>query len=878
MKRANFVWAIQLFATTLLLSVFLLSQSKPFAVANSSAGVVSAMSTPADAKTQGNILDSYGRLPLSFEVNHGQSDARVKFLSRTGGYSLFLTADEAVLTFGEKKSSPQGLKPASLTGLSAPFPKSAPGAILQQAGMGRASSLQKKERTQRQIAGGVLRMKVRGANPAAQVTGLDEMAGTSNYFIGNDPAKWRTHVPTYAKVKYEGIYSGIDLVYYGNQRQLEYDFIVAPGADPRRIAMDVRGAKRIRRDGKGDLVFKVGGGQIRWHKPVAYQEKDGTRQLVAASYAITNTNRVAFEVAKYDAHRTLYIDPLIYSTYLGGSGDDRGSGIAVDGAGNAYVTGITDSTDFPTNNPFQPFGGGSDVFVTKINPSGTALVYSTYLGGSAQDGGSGVALDSEGNAYVTGFTQSLDFPVTPGAFQMTLNGSESAFVTEINATGSALVYSTYLGGTSPAYANGIAVDSSGSTYVVGDGGSGFPVTTGAFQTGPSNYLSPFVSKLNSAGSALVYSTFVDGGAYYNTIGNENGAGIAVDNSGNAYIVGSTESPSFPVTPGAFQTVCNGIGHYYQCVDAFVTKLNANGSGLVYSTFLGGEGGSRGNHGVAIAVDSSGNAYVTGQTASWTFPLTPGAFQTAYHSHGDAFVTKFNSTGSALIYSTYLGGGGYDQGQSIAVDGSGNAYVTGVTNSPQFPTTPGSVQPACALRNNECENAFVTEVDPTGTALVYSTFLGGKYFDLGLGLALDSANNVYVTGVAGSANFPVTSGAFQTTSGGKQDAFVSKIYMPPVTATLTTLSSSPNPSNYGEAVTFTAVVTSSVGAPPDGEAVTFRIGPKKLGMGLLSGGSATFTTSTLKAGFNRITATYLGDSNFGGSRSNTVVQFVEKGTN
>jgi hypothetical protein len=299
-------------------------------------------------------------------------------------------------------------------------------------------------------AGGVLRMKLRHANPTAKVTVADEMAGKANYFIGNDPAKWRTNVPTYAKVKYKGIYSGIDLVYYGNQRQLEYDFIVAPGANPHSIAFDVSGAKRIRQEADGDLVFKVGEDEIRWHKPVVYQEKDGARQEIAAHYAITDKNRVGFEVAKYDAGRALYIDPLIYSTYLGGSGDEGGFGVAVDSAGNAYLTGFTDSIDFPTMNPFQPgYGGNGEVFVSKLNPSGSALAYSTYLGGSENDEGSGISVDSAGNAYITGYTDSTNFP-TVNPYQPTNHSTAyapaNAFVTKINPAGSALLYSTYFGG------------------------------------------------------------------------------------------------------------------------------------------------------------------------------------------------------------------------------------------------------------------------------------------------------------------------------------------------------------------------------------------------------------------------------------------------
>ena len=373
-----------------LTAVFLLSQSNPVSLANQTPSVVAPSAvpsngaSPADAKAQARILDSYGKLPLNFEANRGQADARVKFLSRTGGYSLFLTGDEAILALNGKKA--QKNSPASSLVSGHRFSDAVSSAKSKAPlGAGRRDGLPNES-----TPGGVLRMKLRHANPAAKVTGMDELAGTSNYFIGNDPAKWRTKVPTYAKVKYEGIYSGIDLVYYGNQRQLEYDFIVAPGADPRRIAFEVSGAKWMRRDAQGELVFKLktGEDEIRWHKPVVYQEKDGARQEIAANYAITAANRVTFELAKYDASRPLYIDPLIYSTYLGGSSADEGIGIAVDSAGNAYVTGYTGSTDFPvTPGAFQTTCGllracSWNAFVAKINPTGSALVYSTYLGGS----------------------------------------------------------------------------------------------------------------------------------------------------------------------------------------------------------------------------------------------------------------------------------------------------------------------------------------------------------------------------------------------------------------------------------------------------------------------------------------------------------------
>jgi len=582
---------------------------------------------------------------------------------------------------------------------------------------------------------------------------------------------------------------------------------------------------------------------------------------------------VGFEVGKYDASRPLYIDPLIYSTYLGGANVDSGSGIAVDGAGNAYVVGYTSSIDFPTVSPLQPAnGGGYDVFVSKINPTGSALVYSTYLGGSGNDSGYGIAVNSAGDAYITGSTSSANFPVTPGAFQVSYGGgSESAFVTEVGPSGSSLVYSSFLGGSGGAAGMGIVAGGRGDAYVTGTAGSGFPVTPGAFQTA---CCGAFVAKMNSTGTALVYSTYLGGSG-------DIGYGVAVDGSANAYVTGVTTDKSFPVTAGAFQTVCNGPGPR-GCKDAFVSVLNPTGSGLVYSTLLGGSGNSGshgGNFGTAIAVDSSGDAYVTGYTGSNDFPLL-NAFDSEYGGDGDGFVAKFNPTGSALIYSTYLGGANFDQGQGIAVDASGDAYVTGATSSHDFPTTPGAFQFLCKPGGrNPCPGySFVTVIGPSGT-LLYSTYLGGAsrlYDGGGYGIAVDSAGDTYVTGNTSSANFPVSPSAPQTTYAGDIDAFVTKIQpvAGPVT-TSTTLTSSPNPSTYGQPVTFIAMVTSLLGVPPDGETVSFMKGKIVLGTGTLNGGSATFTTSTLKVGTTSIKAVYGGDSNFEGSTSNAVKQVVEK---
>ena len=691
---------------------------------------------PGPAAAQARASEAYGKLPLHFEANRGQTHDDVRFLARGPGYSLYLTAGEAVLVLARPNADAKRDSRSTPERLS----------------------------TQAQGTPAVLRMSVVGATPKPVVSGLEELPGKANYFIGKDPAKWRTNVPTYAKVHYRSVYPGIDLVYYGNQRQLEYDFVVAPGADPKTIVLGFQGTDKLEIDAQGDLVLHAAGGSVRQKKPFIYQEIDGIRREIEGAYILKSANQVGFKLAAYDRGQPLIIDPvLLYSTYLGGSGVDAGRAIAVDTSGNAYVTGETLSLDFPTTlGAFQTtFAGGvvlGDAFVTKLNPTGSGVVYSTYLGGSGEDQGLGIAVDNIPNAYVTGRTNSTDFPTTPGAFDTTHNEGEDAFVTKLDPTGSALVYSTYLGGRAQDSGNGIAVDGASNAYVIGTTISvDFPTTAGAFDTMLDNG-DAFVTKLNATGSApLVYSTFLGGS------GNDFGNAIALDPTGDAYLTGQTSSPDFPTTPTAFDSTLGGTN------DAFVTRLLASGSALVYSTFLGG---SNVDFGLGIALDSSNNAYVTGQTESPDFPTTPGAFDTTLGGPLDAFVTKLNSTGSApLVYSTYLGGSSNDAGIGIAVDASFNAYVTGATLSTDFPTIN-----AIQATNAGAFDAFVTKVNPPGTGLVWSTYLGGNSNDFGNGIALDilPSPNAYVTGFTGSANFPRTPGAFDTTLGGPVDAFVAKI--------------------------------------------------------------------------------------------------------
>jgi len=734
----------------LFVSTALLAQSDPSPVTGLMRKVPHGSEFQPEHKAQGKLLEDYGRLPLCFEPSVGQigghSDESVSFFSRGAGYDLFLTKESAILSLQQK-----------------------------------------------QLKGGsnvVLHMQLPGARPDTVITGTDPLPGKTNYLRGSDPKKWNTNITNYAKVRYENIFDGVDLVYYGNQGQLEYDFLVAAGADAKAIHMAFKGARGIRVDRHtGDLVVNMGQGiqDVRFRRPVAYQEeaKPGAgKHFVAANYTLDARNRVSFQLGAYDHRKTLLIDPtLSYSTYLGGSSNDYGASIAIDSSGSAYVTGYTNSITFPvTAGAFQTTCGGGcsgttvDAFVTKLDPTGSSIIYSTYLGGAGNDYGNGIVLDAAGNAYIVGQTFSADFPTTAGAFQ-TSCGSGScakgdAFIAELNSTGSALVYSTYLGGSSVNQGNGIALDAANNAYLTGYTQSlDFPTTPGAFQTSCncSKNSSVFVTELNSTGTALVYSTYLGG----NNV--DVGYQIALDSSNNAFVTGYATSTNFPTTAGAFQTTIAANKA------AFVTKLNPTGSALVYSTYLGGSSSILNTPceacGTSIAVDSAGNAYVCGLTAESTFPITPGAYQSVFMSTTkghDAFITKLNPTGTALVFSTYLGGTQDDGATGIGLDASGNVWLKGNTQSSDFPVTPGAFQTVLG----GLFDSYVAELDPTGSQLLYSSYIGGAGTEFGGAtrvLALDSQSppNVYVTGYTNSTNFPTTAGSFQPASAGANDAFVSK---------------------------------------------------------------------------------------------------------
>lgn len=725
-------------------------------------GVFSGPDRPTERTPTAAAKAAYGSLPASFEANHGQTDPQVRYLAHGKGFTMFLTPGEAVLSLAQPTA---------------------------QAGGGAAPTTRSS----------VVRMKFLGANADPRISGVGELPGKANYFSGADPASWRTNVPTYGKVRYDGVYPGIDLVYYGTKAEFEYDFVVAPGADPNQISIALEGARNLVIEEDGDLAMTTADGILRQGRPVLYQEIDGRRQPVDGAFTLSG-NRLGFTVGAYDSSRTLVIDPtLAYSTFLGGGGSDVGFGIAVDSAGNAYVGGQTTSTNFPTSgsvtcsstafpsSSYQCNQPGVDAFVTKLNPSGTGLVYSTYLGGGKADIGYRIALGSDGSAYVVGVTDSADDPGTTAV--------EAGFPTTANA------YDSTCG--TDGYCDAVGV--------VAPGTPGCPAA-GCTSLGKGD---AFVSRLNAAGNALVYSTFLGGGDQdqdVNLTAVPSHMGIAVSGT-KAYVTGGTGSADFPTTSGAYQSTC-GTSAIAGCdggrADAFFSVLDTALSGtasLAYSSYLGGSGNDVAK---AVAVGADGVAFIAGITTGYGSPITnnlptKSALQGTYQGgDADAFVAAFRpsrSGAASLKYSTYLGGGGFDHAWGVAAEGT-KAYVTGQTDSgddpatpaadgptPYFPTTVGAFDTTYNGRPTDPGgdttflngDAFVTKLKEDGNALAYSTFLGGTDMDIGGAIAVDSLGHAYVTGYttcenasptgpACSGSFPVTADAIQPTMDGTYIGF------------------------------------------------------------------------------------------------------------
>jgi outer membrane protein assembly factor BamB/plastocyanin len=681
------------------------------------------------------VRQAYGHLPAVFEPNVGQADSDVLYLSRSGGGTLALGQSGATLLVAQPQAtaSPLALPHRPI--------RSTPRVIES------------------------LHMAFVGARADATLQPLDRLPGRINYLLGSDPALWHTNVSTYGTVSYRGLYDGIDLGFSGNDGRLEYTYTVAPGGDPSKIRLAFSGQSAIRVDGSGNLVLHVGSRDITQAQPVIYQDVAGRRRAIPGGYRLLGGGAVAFSVGSYDRSRPLVIDPVLsYSTYLGGSLDDIPVGIAVDDQGEAFVAGLTDSTNFPTAS--QGLQGGYDVFVTKLNPAGSATVYSTYIGGSKDDNGEAIVVDASGQAYITGVTDSTNFPTTSGAFQPAFTGGAwDVFVSRLSAAGDSLGYSTYLGGGKDDEGFGITLDATGAYPIVTGttSSAAFPVTAGAFHRTNAGGYDAFVTKVNpNPNQALAYSTYL-GGA-----GTDEGFGIALnDTYSNVAVTGVTTSNNFPIIAGAFQSTYKGG------IDAFLTEVTRLGKGLVYSTYLGGAGDDEGS---GVAVSAPGYAYVTGLTKSTNFPHTSGAYQTTNKGDYDEFITKVNESASQpLPFSTYLGGTKTDYGLSLALDSSGNVHIAGSTNSTAFPTGGSPVDSTFG----GVADVVVSELSPTGSALLSSTYLGGKQDDESRFIALDSSGNDYVTGFTNSLEFPTAGNPLFTYPAGggsppPYDAFVAKL--------------------------------------------------------------------------------------------------------
>jgi hypothetical protein len=788
----------------------------------SSAPAGTGVAKPGSSKVNSRWAEAYGKLPMSFEENMGQTAREVRYVSHGGKYDLFLTSQEAVVA----------LRPSGHLDFS-PRHRFETLRALHEA---RRNARQADRTT-------VLRLELEGANPQTQIAGVDPLPGKVNYFTGNDPRKWHTDIPTYAKVKYTDVYPGIDLIFYGNPHSLEYDFIVAPGANPRAVALNVRGARRLRVNSRGDVIVSVPGGEVELQKPVIYQQVKGERREVAGGYVIAGNHRITFSVPNYDRREPLILDPVLnYSTYVGGTSNDNATGIALDSNGDAFIAGISSSTDFPTTaNAFMPqplasnVGGAVAAFVAELNPAGNTLLYSSYIAGSTPgEFAFGVAADPTGKAvYVTGQTFSTDFPTNStipgfktGANAGAVNGT--SFLVKLDptqATGAnSFVYSTFIGGTNGTnlvtgdLGQAVAADSNGVAYVVGftDSTPGntlatFPVVNG-FQTTLNNSNgNAFLAKIDTTKSAnaLLYSTYLGGnGINFAGVGGlgigDAAFGVAIDSSGKAYIAGSTSSTDFNTlgtANGKFLTYPPGNttdAAFFCQVDT--TKL-ANLS-LLYLTYLGGTGP---DFGFAIALGPNNVAYLTGQTGSSNFPLSAGAFQTAgpAPTFGIAFVTLFDAAqpvANSLTHSTFLGGSQSDEGRGIQVDSQGNAYVAGASTSGNFPVLAGAFQPH--LATGAFGNGFVSKLDPALSSLLYSSYFGGsgdansQDLDTADGIAIDSSSppNAYIAGQTFSTNLPVAGTPVAPLhtglNGTASDAYVAKLSLIPRVAV------TPSPFDFG----------------------------------------------------------------------------------
>jgi hypothetical protein len=677
------------------------------------------------------VMESYGNIPLAFTLNQGQTDSQVKFTTVGNGCSMFFAPNGTTFLLSRETSQSAAKRAAKKTA-------------------GTHDEMTPAQNTGPEYESFAVKTVFVGANQNPAVVGEDRLAWNNNYFVGNNPSKWRTDVPNYGKIRLKEVYSGIDLVYYGNKNRIKYDLVVKPGEDPSKIVLrydlGANGGNALSINGNGELVVKTPLGDIIERKPYCYQKIDRKEVEVSIAYRIIDVslNTFGFGIGAFNAGFDLYIDPeLVYSTYIGGRTQEFGDkmGLAVDSSGNTYFAGITDSIDFPVTSGSIDGNliGSWNGFVSKLNPSGTALIYSTVIGGGGDDCLSAIAIDSERKAYVTGWSTSTDYPATHGE---TLKGREDITLVKLNASGNALEYATMFGGSQREDSWGIALDSSGHAFVTGRTWSNdFPVTNGAFDQSENGNVDGFVVKLTSSGDSFIYSTYLGGSL------NEALYDIRVDNDGNAYVVGDSSSNDYPTTTGAFDRTQNGNN------DVIISKLNPAGSELVYSTYVGGSGN---DSACFMTLDSEGKVYYSGHTNSTNYPTTSNAYDMSYNGNYDAIVGILDAAGSNLFYSTFVGGSGNDHGAGIAFNTHGIVNMAGLTYSLNFPTTSDALEGS----NNGSGDGFVIQLNPESPGgLVFSTYIGGSGYDQCLVMAVDSNGFMYISGVTTSSDFPTTPFAF-----------------------------------------------------------------------------------------------------------------------
>ncbi len=683
-----------------------------------------------------------GKISPAFTLNQGQFDRRVRFRADLGNSYVWFTDNDVY--FHILRELPSSFEEDDLTAFGYRLPPEA-----------------------NKIEHYVIQATFVGAQPSPEISGKDPTGYYFNYFLGNDPTRWQSHVPNYREIRYRNLYPGIDIrYYYAETRNLEYDFIVSPGADPQNIRIRYHGITALSVNNEGDLVVETDFGTLVEHKPTVFQLNGEKKIPVASSFQILDNHTFGFSfTGGYDPSLPLIIDPeLLFSSYLGGTGNDYCRDVTIDADGNIYLTGYVTSSDFPVKNAYDStYNGGSpsghDVFVTKIAAGGDSILFSTYIGGATGDErGFSIVVDNTGDAYIAGVTVSTDFP-TVNPVQSANAGGKDAFICKLSSTGETLLYSSYLGGSSDDFASGVAIDSSGNVYLAGNtASSDFNISATPYDNTLDGTEDAFLTKLDINASSILYSTYLGGTA------GDAAVDIAVDTFNNPYLVGYTSSNDFP-TANAYDNSYNGGPTYG---DVFITCFDSSGASLVYSTYLGG---TSDDLGLAISLDSVNNAFVTGYTLSneASFPLV-NAYDSTLGGSYDAFVTKIDPTGSTLLFSTFLGGQYGDLGTGIAADQYGEVGVTGCTNSDDFP-----VFFAYDSTYNGSWDCFITYFAAPGDSAVYSTYLGGGMSDYAYGLAVDTAQAAYVGGYTNSTDFPMQN-PIQSSLAGGYEAFVAIMSM------------------------------------------------------------------------------------------------------